>query len=185
MRLPDLKESELNDEQRRVYQAIAGGPRGGVRGPFGILMRTPALADQIQQLGEYCRFKSSLSPRISEFAICIVARQWTSQIEWNGHSKLAIKGGLDERILADLAQGRRPANMKPDEAAAYQLCTELHTTYEVSDATYAEAVKQFGEAGVLDLCGVSGYYVLVAMVLKTAQKPLPAGTPDPLPVLKK
>ncbi len=184
MRLRDLQESELNAEQLKVYKSIADGPRGGVRGPFGILLRVPGLADQVQQLGEYCRYKTSLSPRITEFAICITARHWNSQIEWAGHSKLALKGGLAQGILDDLRLGKRPANMQEDEAAAHDFCIELHQNKEVSDAAYAAAVKQFGEAGVLDLCGVIGYYGLVAMVLKTGQKPLPPGTPDPLPVLK-
>jgi 4-carboxymuconolactone decarboxylase len=41
----------------------------------------------------------------------------------------------------------------------------------VSDATYARALKAFGEQGVVDTIGISGYYTMLAMVLNTARTP--------------
>jgi hypothetical protein len=37
---------------------------------------------------------------------------------------------------------------------------------------------------VVDLIAVSGYYVLVSMVLNTDRTPIPGGGKPPLPVLK-
>ncbi len=71
--------------------------------------------------------------------------------------------------------------MKPDEAALYDLCTELHNTKRVSDATYKKGVETFGENGVVEILGISGYYVLVSMVLNTAQVALPDGVTNPFP----
>ena len=184
MRLREFEESELNDAQLTVYRNIASGPRGGVRGPFNIMLRSPEMADRVQKLGEYLRFDTVLSERINEFAIIITARYWSSEIEWRGHSKRAIAAGLSADVAAQLAQGQRPTGMQEDEAATYEFCTQLHETKEVSDAAYNEALKHFGEQGVMDMIGVSGYYTLVAMVLKVSQKPLPAGTPNALPPLK-
>ena len=41
----------------------------------------------------------------------------------------------------------------------------------MSDATYARALKAFGEQGVVDTIGITGYYSLLAMVLNTARTP--------------
>ena len=38
----------------------------------------------------------------------------------------------------------------------------------------------FGEQGVIDLVGVSGYYTAVSMTLNVAQVPVPDGKPLPL-----
>src|SRR5258706_8772814 len=65
-RFAPLKPEEMSDAQRKVHDAIAGGPRGGVRGPFNALLRSPELADQAQKLGEVMRFRSSLAPRLNE-----------------------------------------------------------------------------------------------------------------------
>lgn len=68
--------------------------------------------------------------------------------------------------------------------AVYDFCTELHVNQSVSDATYARALSKFGEGGVIDMIGLSGWYTLVSMVLNTVRTPLQAGaTPmlAPLP----
>jgi hypothetical protein len=46
----------------------------------------------------------------------------------------------------------------------------LHQAKAVSDATYARALKAFGEQGVIDTIGITGYYTLLAMTLNTAQR---------------
>jgi 4-carboxymuconolactone decarboxylase len=185
MRFKPLEEDEMTEEQLAFYREMRDGPRAGIRGPLQVLLRTPALARCAAQMGEYVRWKSSLPPRISEFAILIAARCWTSQFEWYAHHPLAMKAGLDAQVAAELAQGKRPGGMKPDEEAAYQFCTELHMERKVSDTTFATAKKQLGENGVIDLMGLSGYYCLVSMVLNVNDKELPDGTPNPLPVLGK
>jgi hypothetical protein len=83
-RFPDLTKEGMTDAQKRVYDAIAGGTRGGVRGPFAVLLRSPDLADRVQKLGEHLRFNSSLPPRLNEFAIlispcCIASTSWTTR----------------------------------------------------------------------------------------------------------
>ena len=84
-RLPTIDPDRLSADQRRVYDAIAGGPRAGVRGPFLALLHVPELADRIQHLGEYLRYGTSFPPRLSEFAVLIAARHYTCQYEWFMH----------------------------------------------------------------------------------------------------
>ena len=178
-RFPDLPKEGMTDAQKRVYDAIAGGPRGGVRGPFGVLLRSPDLADRVQKVGEHLRFNSSLPPRLNEFAILINARFWGSKYEWYAHRPLALKGGLAESIADEVARGTRPAGMKDDEAAVFDFCSILHRQHFVDDALFKRAVSALGEQGVVDLIGVSGYYTLVSMILNVAEIPLPAGVPSP------
>ena len=178
-RFPDIKKEQMTDAQKRVYDAIAGGPRGGVRGPFGPLLRCPELTDRVQKLGEYLRYNTSLPPRLSEFAILINARFWDSKYEWYAHKPLALKGGLSEAIADDLAQNKKPANMKPDEELIYDFAMTLHRQHFVDDALFKRAVALIGEAGVVDLVAVSGYYTLVSMVLNVAEIPIPPGEKSP------
>jgi 4-carboxymuconolactone decarboxylase len=178
-RFRDLPKDGMTDAQKRVYDAIAGGPRGSVRGPFAVLLRSPELADRVQKLGEHLRFNSTLPPRLNEFAILINARFWGSKYEWYAHRPLALKGGLAESIADDVANGRRPAGMKDDEALVFDFCSVLHRQHFVDDALFTRAVSVLGEQGVVDLIGVSGYYTLVSMVLNVAEVPLPTGVASP------
>jgi 4-carboxymuconolactone decarboxylase len=191
-RFPILAPEQMTPEQAKLVQALLAGPRGSGnaspaavsamlnRGPFNAWLRSPELGDRLQKVGEYIRFNTSLPLRLNEFAILITARHWTSQYEWYAHLPLALKAGLDPKIAADLALNRRPANMKDDEAAVYDFCTQLHRAKKVDDAAYKRAVALFGEKGVMDLIGVSGYYTAVSMTLNVAEVPVPAGQSDPL-----
>ena len=178
-RFPDLRREQMSEAQKRVHDSLAGGPRGGVRGPFGPLMRSPELADRVRALSDYLRFNTSLPARLNELAILITARFWGAEYEWFAHKPLALKGGLPESIANDLGQNKRPRNMKPDEELVYDFCTTLHWQHFVDDALFKRAVAMLGEQKVVDLIGVSGYYSLVSMMLNVAEIPLPPGEKSP------
>ena len=189
--------TDMTPEQRAVADAIMKGPRAAVgspaaaagatslSSPFNVWNRRPELADRLQKVGEYIRFRSSLPARLNEFAILITARHWDAQYEWFAHHRLAMAGGLNPAVAEDLLNGRVPANMKPDEQVVYDFTNELHERHNVSDATYKRAVDAFGEQGVADLIAVNGYYVLVAMTVNVDRTPMPGGAKNPLPILKK
>ena len=72
-RLPPLDPQAMNEAQKRAAAELAAGPRGGVRGPFIALLRSPELMSRLQKVGEYLRYESALEPRLSEFVMLIVA----------------------------------------------------------------------------------------------------------------
>lgn len=178
-RMPPLDAAQMDDAQRAAAAGLAAGPRGGVKGPFIALLRSPELMQRLQKVGEYLRFGSSLDPRIGELLMLIVSRQWTQQFEWSVHVPLALRAGVSADTVTALAAGRRPGAMAADEALAYDFADELARHRGVSDATYAAALARFGERGVIDLLGVLGYFTTVSMVLNVAHTPAPAGTDVP------
>ena len=171
-RMPPIPEDGWTEAQRSAA-AEFGEVRGALSGPWHAILRSPGMLNPARSLSDYLRFNSSLPPRLSEFVIIITAREWTSQYEWNAHHALAMRGGLSPDIAAAVAEGRRPEGMAADEAAVYDFCMELHRNRSVSDATYARALQQLGEQGIMDMIGLSGWYTLVSMILNTARVPLP------------
>jgi 4-carboxymuconolactone decarboxylase len=181
-RFATLTPETMTPEQRAAAEAIQSGPRGaGLRGPFNALLRSPELCDLVQRVGAYVRFKSSLPAALNEMAICMAGRKWTAQYEFYAHRRLALEAGLDASILDAIAAGRRPAKLSADEAVVYDFASELLSTGQVSDATFAAVKNRFGERGAIDLVGAVGYYSLVSMVLNVDRVPLPAGV---APLLK-
>jgi 4-carboxymuconolactone decarboxylase len=183
-RLPPLQRAAMSEAQRKVADELAAGPRGGVKGPFIPLLRSPELMDRLQKVGEYLRFQSSLEARISEFVMLVVSRQWTQQFEWAVHVPLALKAGIKTETVESLAHGRRPAGMAGDEAMVYDLCVELAQNHGLSDATYRQAIDHLGESGLMDLLGLIGYFTTVSMVMNVAHTPAPAGAAplEPFPI---
>jgi 4-carboxymuconolactone decarboxylase len=182
-RMPPIPADRLTEAQRAALVEFRQ-VRGELFGPWHAIIRSPQMLNPTRSLSDYLRFNSSLPPRLSEFVILITAREWTSQYEWNAHHALAMQGGLRPEIAAALAEGRRPDGMAPDEAAAYDFCIELHRNRSVSDVTYARALEQLGEQGIMDMIGLSGYYTLISMVINATRIPLPANATQrlvPLP----
>ena len=167
-RMPAIPEDRLTAEQRAAIAEFSA-VRGNLSGPWEVIARSPGMLNPARSLSDHVRFNSSLPPRLSEFAILITAREWSSQYEWNAHHGLAMRGGLNPAIAQAVADGRRPEGMAADEAALYDFCIELHRYRGVSDATYARALEQLGEQGIVDVIGLSGWYTLVSMTLNVAR----------------
>ena len=172
-RYPALNPDQLSPEQKAYVESLQKPPRSNTTAlrnpPFRVYMRSPDLATKLEALSDYVRWGTSQPPRLTELAIMITARQWSSQWIWRGHYRAAVKGGLDPNVGADIAAGKRPTAMKEDETILYNYATEMYRDKAVSDATFAAAVKAFGEKGLIELVATMGYYDIVAMTLITAK----------------
>ena len=174
-RFKPLAYAEMSAPQKKMFENLISGERRGASGPFNVLLRSPEMGDLAQQFGASMRFHSSIPSKLNELAIIITARHWTSQYEWYAHRRAAQTAGLSQAIIDAVAAGMRPSSMAPEEEAVYNFVNELLTTKQVSDATFKAAKDKFGERGVVDLIGVSGYYQLVSMLLNVDRYPLPEG----------
>jgi 4-carboxymuconolactone decarboxylase len=178
-RIPVLAPEKLTPEQKEVWDAIASGPRGVVQGPLNVWLNSPGLAQRAQDLGAFCRYGTSLPPRLSELAILVTGAHWRAGFEWWAHAPIAAKAGLDPAAIAAIKAGGTPSFDRADEAAVYAFAHELLTTREVSKATYAKATLILGELGVVDLVGILGYYGLISMTIKAFEVPVPEGQAEP------
>ncbi|AXS39772.1 carboxymuconolactone decarboxylase family protein [Breoghania sp. L-A4] len=174
-RIPPLDPDALSERQKQVYDAIASGPRGGVRGPLAVWLNRPDLADAAQALGRYCRYDSLLEPRLSELAILATARVWASEFEWAAHKAIALKAGVPEAAVEAIRTGGEPIFEAEDQAVVYEFAKTLHVERRVGDDLYARAVKVLGQEAVVDLTGILGYYTLISMTINVFEVPPPEG----------
>jgi 4-carboxymuconolactone decarboxylase len=151
--------------QRQAYDAIVAGRRGRAPAPFLAWLHSPELASRAQRLGEFVRYETTMGPRLSELAILVVARWWSSEYEWAIHKTEALKAGVPERVIEDIDHQRPPAFERPDEQAVFDFAMSLCRTRSVPDPVYRAAVGAVGEQGVVELVGVLGYYTLISMTL--------------------
>src|SRR5258706_14786131 len=174
-RFAPLTYEQLNVYQKPLGEQILKVSSVGLGGPYNPLLRSPVLGQRMFDLLYYLRWNASMPLNLTEFAILIVGRQWRSEVEWFAHAPIALKAGLSPEIITDLKAQKRPANMKPEEAAVYDFVTELSTKREVSDETFQRARQHFSEQQIVDLTAVAGTYVTVAMILSMAEESVPAG----------
>jgi 4-carboxymuconolactone decarboxylase len=180
MRIPRLTPETMSAEQRAVYDRVVSGPRGALHGPLLAALFKPELADKWQQFGEILRFRNTLPRKLSELAILVTARHWTSQFEWLIHARDGLKAGLSQATLDAIRDSKIPVFADPLEKLVFDFATEIHETHSVSQATYDAALKAFDVVGVVDLTAVIGYYTLVSMTLNVHDI-YSSDEPKPLP----
>lgn len=160
---PDF--ANLTPEQQVIYDAIAGGPRGGVGGPLALWLHRPGLAGPAQALGAYSRYGTKLPPRLSELAIIVTAAFWKSGYEWAVHAPQALKQGISQEIVDAIDAGQVPEFVNEDEAVVYEVSQTLHSEHKLSEGLYARAIGVLGAEAMVDLVGILGYYTLISMTI--------------------
>ena len=174
----------FNAKQKAIYDAILTGPRGTVPAPLAVWLRRPELAEHAQALGRYCRYDSSLSTKLTELAVIVLARLWLAEYAWAFHKPFAVKAGLSIEVVDAIRDGRKPDFAHRDEAVVYEFVTTLHANLRIEDALYAEAVSLLGENGVIDLMGIIGYYTMISVTIKTFELTPDTGYSPELPARK-
>jgi 4-carboxymuconolactone decarboxylase len=183
-RLPTIPAEKLNPAQQALVDSIRSGPRGQatqIRGPFAVFLHSPDYGQLAQQLGGFCRLKTRVPPRLSEFAILLTAKLWRSQYEWFAHVPHAERAGVTSQTIAALRSGRAPKSAPKDERAVYDFIEELYRRKRVGDRTYARLQALLGDEGLVEFVGILGYYVLIAMSLNVFRMGPPEGEPLAFP----
>jgi 4-carboxymuconolactone decarboxylase len=179
-RFRGLHYREMTEEQRALLFNVVNSARAVTNttgnGPFNTLLRTPAVGELSQQLGNAIRFSSGLSGRLREMATLMAGRAWTSTYEWYAHARYALDEGIDESVIAAIAEHRVPDRMAmtAEDAMVWRVADELLYSRRVTDATYAEALAVLGDRRLKSSATIAAYYEYVSMLLNVDRYPLPA-----------
>jgi 4-carboxymuconolactone decarboxylase len=179
-RLPNLDREQLKPEDQRFYDAIAGS-RGGVRGPYGVLLHSPELAARVAHTGSYVRYQLDLPEALRETIILATAREIKSQYEFAAHARLARQAGLPEATVQAIAHGTAPQGLSGDEERLVRYVQELLRNHKISDATFNAVRDRFGLQKTLEITALVGHYLLVGQILAAFEVELPDGVKPEIP----
>ncbi|RTZ41788.1 carboxymuconolactone decarboxylase family protein [Candidimonas sp. SYP-B2681] len=166
-------EADMTPEQAAVCAEVVAGPRGKVPAPMIAWVRNPELSRRGQKLGELLRFDTTLEAHLTELAILVCARHWTSHHEWKAHKALGLKAGLDPDMIAAIAARRVPKLPDSRYRAVYDVSSLLLATGKVPDDAYQYGIEHLGERGMVELVSVLGYYCWVSLTLNAFELGLP------------
>ena len=178
-RMPPIPKDQWTDSQAKAAAEFERMRGQAPFGPFALMLRSPEVMLRAAAMGDYMRYKTSLPGGLNEMIILLTARHWSQQFEWHIHQPMALRAGLSETTVGAIAKGRRPEKLSADEAIVYDFTTELLRLQNIGDETYAKARARFGEAGIIDMVGVAGYYSFLSMMMNTARTAVPADSDIP------
>lgn len=187
-RIPKLPPAELDDEQRTLYDAIAGGRRaqgpqlfrladadGRLEGPFNAFLLQPRLGSPLQALGAAVRYETALDDRSREIAILVVAAHWRSGFERYAHEAVGRAAGLTDTELAAIRNGRHEM-LTGREAVVARTAAALASRGDLDDTEYREAEDHLGPDGLFELLTLVGYYATLALQLRVFRVAAPEPT---------
>ena len=172
-RISMIAREAMTDDQRAACDEAASGLRGVVPTPMIAWIHNPELARRAQRLGELLRYQTEMAPRLSELAILVCARHWTSHVEWTAHKREGLKAGLDPAAVGSIAARRRPDFAFQDEALVFDIASVLLTQGRIERELYDNALHHLGERALVELVALVGYYSLVALTLNAFELGLP------------
>lgn len=174
-----LRPTELTEVQRDLYDVIVNSGRareprpfpiadedGSLRGPFNSMLYVPALGHLLQEIGGFLRYQGSLTGRLREIAIILVALHENSGYEWVVHTHQARLLGLTEEDLVALAQNDARVLADPAEQSLVDAVREILETGALSDATFREIRAALGESAMFELAVLVSHYRMLALLLR-------------------
>jgi 4-carboxymuconolactone decarboxylase len=181
-RLPLPRREQLDDAGQQTYDSLAdptGGTLRGLRGPGGILLHSPDLSRHARLLNRYLRHEAGLGGRVRELAILTTALD--SQFEWAAHEPEALAEGISREIIEIIKHRKDTNGLDEADAIVVQLGREIFGARQVTSATLARALRQFGRRTPVDLVALMGNYAGTAALLTAFDMQLDPSQPPPLP----
>jgi 4-carboxymuconolactone decarboxylase len=181
-RLPYLRHDELDARGQEVWDGVAGSrggelvnADGGLIGPFNAFVHAPGVGKHLSALGGRIRFRTSIERRLSELAIITVAAAWKAEFEWWAHARMAREHGVSDAVVDAIGQGGDPPFGAEDERAIYTAARQLTSTGQLGQDAYDAVQRLLGDAGMVELVSLCGYYTLISYLLNAFTVPLPPG----------
>jgi len=185
MRIEPLAPDTLNKEARYVHDEIANligrsqsqvnmmDARGALLGPFPPMLKFPQFGIPALSFIRTLDMYATLHKKVREVAILTVGGILNARFELYAHEIMAEAFGIDPAIIASLAAGGHPNGLNEQETMAHTIAYALVTGHTVSDLTYKQAVKLFGQDALAELFFLIGSYSLIAMILNGFDVPVP------------
>ena len=181
-RLSYLRRDELDPAGQDVWDKVVGtrgsqlvSDDGALVGPFNAFVHAPDVGRRLASLGAVVRFGTSIDRRLSEVAIITVGARWKAEFEWWAHARMAREHGVPDTVVDAIGRGEEPQFAADDERTVYAVARELANTGQVSQPSYDAARDLLGEAGLVELVTLCGYYTLISYLLNAFAVPLPPG----------
>jgi 4-carboxymuconolactone decarboxylase len=176
-RVTPLPPEALSGDQAALYTAITGGPRaqgpqhfaltaddGSLRGPFDLMLRSPAVGAAQQELGAAIRYRTGFSDRSREIAILLVAAHWQSVFEREAHEAIGRALGFGEDELSAIRVLDVSGFVGEERVIADTVLALL--AGDLSDTDWDAASSALGPEGVFELTALVGYYATLALQLR-------------------
>ena len=157
----DLSRSDVQPLVRRIV-----AERGQVLQLYQMLLHSPALAEGWLGFLTAVRQRLDLPGDLRELVIMRVAALNGAPYEADQHAPIALKEGVSQQQLDDLAEWSGSSRYTPEQRAALELTDGMTRNVQVPAAAVAAVRKFLGDREVVELVATIGAYNMVSRFLE-------------------
>jgi 4-carboxymuconolactone decarboxylase len=174
-RIAPIPKERMTAAQRHLHDRVASAGRGAAAGPWAVLLRVPEAGERLAGVVEHLMSETLVPQRLKRLAVLTIARAYRAQYEWAVHEPRARAAGLDGAVIEALRTGARPSFGDPKEALVYEVTSELVYARALHEPLYARAAETLGEAQMVELVALVGFYIALAVMLVAFDVEAPNG----------
>ncbi len=186
MRLPLVPPEQLTDEQQPLYDrnrrqmdasftsftTVDSG--GALLGPWGVFLHEPTVGQANYDLVDAITGLGRLPVPLQQVAILAVGARYKAAYEMYAHAAVAASHGLDERKIAALCAGVRPADLTTEEASAFDVTSALLDGGVLPEPTYRAARDLLGQPALNELVFWIAHYTSISITLNAFDVTIPS-----------
>jgi 4-carboxymuconolactone decarboxylase len=140
--------------------------RGMVPGPHKIWLANPALARTIVPTGAYFQTASTLTKAEIEIAVNVINGHWRSAYGNYEHERIGtLLAALPSERVAALIAGLPTSFEDMRQQIVYELASTLVAARVVPLAMFRRARELLGDAGIVDIAALMGWFTAVSLTL--------------------
>ncbi len=167
----EIPVGQMPSEMKAAYEQTMQ-LRGLVPGPHKIWLANPALSRTIVPIGAYYQKESTLTKAEIEIVTVLTTARWHSVYAAYEHEKIAEKlGHLPADKVERMIAGLDIAFGDSRQQVIYELASALVQPRIVPVGLYKRAKEALGDAGMVDVTVLIGWFTMVSMTLNAYDVP--------------
>ena len=177
---PITGKADVAPQHHHVVDAVVS-VFGNVRGPFSMLLHSPALAERILPLVRFFRDESVVEAPLRSVAILAAVREREAAYVWAAQVAAARRNGVKDAVIDLLRAKGDPAALSADERDIVTYVRQLMRTNRTDRAVFDALVTRHGVPWMLELTAAANYFAMLSGVVNAFEVAAPPDG-DTLPV---
>ncbi len=173
-RIPLVTREAIPESEQAAYDAFmeSRGGRPNV-GPYSLVAHMPEMAQRLESLRTYIRAEESLPQKLQELVMISVAREMGCAFIWYAHAAAARDIEVQGDVIDNIREQNELTNLDADEQIVVDFTRELLQNRKVSQATFDDASRRFGQRGTMTLTNLIACYAVLAYNMNTYELEAP------------
>jgi 4-carboxymuconolactone decarboxylase len=146
---------------------------GGVRGPFSVMLKSPALAERVLPLVTFFREGSVVEAKLRSHAILAAVREKEAAYVWAAQVGAARRAGVPDATIDLIRAKGDPASLPADERDVVAYTRQLIRTNRVDQALFDRLKNRHGEQWMVELTGAANYFAFLSGMVNAFEVPAP------------